>query len=287
MRDIAVPVPGGGINVWHRPGGADSATVVLIHGLTGTSRWWTRVIDNLPEDVCVLAIDVRGRGGSVDSPPPFDLATLAGDIGIALDHFDFDTAIVAGYSMGAWIAALFAEAHPERVERLVLVDGGFPIASDPDADADAIIEAVVGPSLARLDIVFPDRDAFFDYWAVHPALERHWDDAMRAALEFELAETEGGYAVRINPEAVRESARQITVDPSTRAVGERVGVRSHLIVVERGTADQLGGMIPLKTAEEAASSMANLSMQYLPFLNHYTLVLGEGASAVAAAIATV
>lgn len=287
MRDIAVPVPGGSVNVWHRPAGAGVPTAVLIHGLSGTSRWWIRVIDDLPEDLGILAIDVRGRGGSVDAPPPFDLTTMADDIGIALDHFGIDRATVAGYSMGAWIAALFAEAHPERVERLLLVDGGFPIPSDSAADADVIIEAIVGPSLARLDIVFPEREAFFDYWAVHPALERHWEDAMRPALDFELATTDGGYSVRINPEAVRESARQITVDPATKAVGERVAVTTHLIVVERGTADQPGGMIPLQTAELASASMPNLTMQYLPALNHYTLVLGAGAPAVAAAIADV
>jgi pimeloyl-ACP methyl ester carboxylesterase len=287
MRDITVPVPGGEINVWHRPGRDDSAPVVLVHGLSGTSRWWTRVIEHLPEDLGVLAIDVRGRGGSFDAPPPFDLVTMATDIGATLDHLGLDSAIVAGYSMGAWITALFAEANPERVERLLLIDGGFPIPSDTPADADAIIEAVVGPSLARLDIVFPDREAFYDYWAVHPALERHWEDVMRPALDFELAEVDGGLSVRINPEAVRESARQITVDPVTSSVGERVDVKTHLIVVERGTADQPGGMIPLKTAETAVSSMPNLTMQYLPAINHYTLVLGAGAPAVASAIAGV
>lgn len=243
------------------------------------------MIGHLPDDLGVLALDVRGRGASFAAPPPFDLVTVSSDIGATMDFFAIDTAIIAGYSMGAWIAALFAEAHPERVDNLVLIDGGFPIPSETDADADAIIEAVVGPSLARLDIVFPDRQAFYDYWAAHPALERHWEDEMKPALDFELMETDGGLAVRINPEAVRESARQITVDPATRTAGERVGVRTHLLVVERGTADQLGGMIPLATAEEAAAKDPNLTMQYLPAVNHYTLVLGSGAPAVAAAIA--
>lgn len=281
-----MPVPGGEVNVWHRATGTDSPSVVLVHGLSGNSRWWRRVIHHFPDELGVLAIDVRGRGGSYPSPPPFDLMTLSDDIGVILDFFGIDRTIVAGYSMGAWITALFAEAHPERVDRLLLIDGGFPISSSPEADADSIIEAVVGPSLARLEIEFPDRQAFYDYWAAHPALERHWEDEMKAALDFELAATDGGFAVRINPDAVRESARQITVDPTTRAAGERVGVRSHLLVVERGTADQLGGMIPLATAEEAASRLPNLTMQYLPVVNHYTLVLGAGAPAVAAAIAS-
>ena len=166
---------------------------------------------------------------------------------------------------------------------MVLVDGGLPMPAQ-SGDPDEFIEAVVGPSLARLDRAFPSREAFFDYWRAHPALERHWDDAMKAALEFELIEGEDGLVVGINPEAVRASAREITVDPETRGIGGRVTSPAHLIVVERGTADQEGGMIPLRTAEEAVAAMENMTLEYLPGLNHYTLVLGAGATAVASAI---
>lgn len=286
MDDISVAVPGGVINVWHRAAAADSTTAVLVHGLTGSSRWWTRVIEHLPAEIGLVVPDVRGRGASHDSPPPFDLATMADDIVRSLDHLGVDEASVVGYSMGGWIAAVLAQRHVDRVHRALLVDGGFPIPRDPDADADAVIDAVVGPSLARIAVIYPDREAFFDLWKAHPALEHHWDDGMRAALEYELMESDDGYRVRINPDAIRETAREITVDPDTNNAGAGVAVRSHLIVVERGTADQEGGMIPLQTAEEAARQMPNLTMQYLPGVNHYTLLLGAGAPAVASAIST-
>lgn len=286
MDDVTIPVDGGSINVWHQPAEPGSATAALVHGLSGTSRWWTRIIDHLPPGFGIVALDVRGRGGSHDAPPPFDIATAADDIARCLDHFGLDDAVVAGYSMGGWIAAVFATRHPDRVQRILLVDGGFPIPSPPDTDADEIIEAVVGPSLARLEIDFPDREAFFDYWRAHPALTRHWDDGMRTALGYELVERGDRHRVRINPEAVRLNAREITVDPEVNDAGEHVVARAHLIVVERGTADQPGGMIPLRTAERAAASMPNLTMEYLLGVNHYTLILGDGASAVAAAIAT-
>jgi pimeloyl-ACP methyl ester carboxylesterase len=283
MRDVSVPVPGGAVNVWYREPAGAGPHVVLVHGLTGTSRWWAKVIDHLPEHLGLIAFDVRGRGASRTSPPPFDLATTADDIALALDHFAVDRAVVAGYSMGAWIAAIFDERHPNRVDRLVLVDGGLPMPA-PSGDPDEFIEAVVGPSLARLDRVFASDEAFFDYWRAHPALERHWDDSMKAALEFELVEGDNGLVVGINPDAVRASAREITVDPDTNGAGSRVTSPAHLIVVERGTADQEGGMIPLRTAEETVAGMGNMTMQYLPGLNHYTLVLGAGAAAVASAI---
>lgn len=283
MEDVWVNVPDGRINVWYRPAGENKDTAVLIHGLTGNSRWWHRVIELLPDDLGLIALDVRGRGGSVDAPPPYDLGTIADDVARALDHFGIDRAIVAGYSMGAWIAAVFDERHRDRVDRLILVDGGLPLPAHT-TDPDEAIQAVVGPALSRLGSRFNSREDFFDYWRQHPALARHWDDAMRPALDFELVERDGTLEVRVNPDAVRESAREITVDPITNQTGARVGSPTHLIVVGRGTADQAGGMTPLHTAEETVASLDNMTMEYLDDINHYTLVLGEGAPVVAAAI---
>ena len=284
MDDVSIPVDGGSVNVWNRPASEGARTVVLVHGLSGTSRWWTRVIDHLPGDLGIVSLDVRGRGNSHNAPPPFDLVTVADDIARTLDQLRIDQAVVAGYSMGGWVAALFAEGHPERVARALMIDGGFPIPNPPDVEPDDIIQAVVGPSLARLEIDFADEESFFDYWKAHPALANHWDDGMRSALEFELTQADGGHRVRVNPDAIKVNAREITVDPVTRTAGERVTVPAHLIVVERGTADQPGGMIPLRTAETAAKAMPNLTMEYLPGVNHYTVVLGAGAPAVASAI---
>jgi pimeloyl-ACP methyl ester carboxylesterase len=186
--------------------------------------------------------------------------------------------------MGAWIAAIVGERHPRRVERLVLIDGGLPIPYPEGADADSVVEAIVGPALARLAIEFASRDEFFDGWRSHPALAAHWDDAMKRCLDFELVPSDGGYRVRVNPEAVTVGAREITVDPATNAAGARVTVPTHVLVVERGTADQEGGMIPLPTVESVVSTNQWVTMEYLAGLNHYTLVLGEGAPLVAAAI---
>jgi len=284
MQDVPIPVEGGEFNVWHRAAGSGESTIVLVHGLSGTSRWWVRVVDRLPPGPGLIALDLRGRGGSVSAPPPFDLATMADDIALAMSHLGVDRAVVSGYSMGAWIAALVGQRHPERVERLILLDGGLPIPFDPAADPDDVIDAVVGPSLARLDMEFETREAFLDYWRAHPALERHWEDGMIAALDYELGPAGRHFKVSANREAIRVSARQITVDPATNAAAARTGVRTHLIVVERGTADQPGGMIPVAVAEEAAAGNPLLTMEYLPGVNHYTLVLGSGVQAVASAL---
>lgn len=280
-----MPVAGGQIMVWHRPADGDRATAVLIHGLSGNSRWWGSVIDRLPAGMGVIAMDIRGRAGSADAPAPYDLTTIADDIARCLDHFGVERGIIAGYSMGGWVAALFGMNCSDRVERLVLIDGGIPIPRPPDTDPEDLIEAIVGPSLRRLEMEFADEEAYYELWKSHPAFEKHWDEAMRPALGHELVQDGDIFRVRANREAIEVGARELAVGPEANAAAAALAVPAHLIVVERGTMDQPGGMIPLQTAENAAIANPELTMQYLPDLNHYTLVLGAGAGPVASAIA--
>jgi pimeloyl-ACP methyl ester carboxylesterase len=188
--------------------------------------------------------------------------------------------------MGGWIATLFGQRQPERVDRLLLVDGGIPLPVREGVDPDEIINALVGPSLARFEMEFESRQAFIDYWKSHPAFQRHWDDAMEPALSHELVEENGRFRIRANPEAISVGAREITVGVAPNEAAAALAVPSHLIVVERGTTDQRPGMIPLEVAEEATKANPNITMQYLPGVNHYTLVLGNGCGPVASAIAT-
>lgn len=285
MRDVSVLVPEGQINVWHRPAAQGSETAVLIHGLSGNSRWWSAVIEHLPTSMGVIALDVRGRAGSADAPPPYDLTTIAQDITRVLDHLDIPRAVVAGYSMGGWVAALFGVNHPERAQRIILVDGGLPMPLDPEAEPDEVIDAMVGPSLRRLNMDFASEEDFFDHWKDHPAFAANWVDSMRVALGHELRSGGGGFRVRASGPAIEVGAREITVGDEANRAAARLEVPTHVIVVERGTLDQPGGMIPRTVADGLAESKSNVTMEYLHGLNHYTLVLGRGAASVASAIA--
>jgi pimeloyl-ACP methyl ester carboxylesterase len=284
VQDLQIPITGGALNVWYRAPHQGASTALLVHGLTGNSRWWTRVIEYLPHVMGVISMDVRGRGGSLDAPPPFDLRTIANDIKTCLDHLEVDQAVVAGYSMGGWIVSLFGVDHPRRCQRLVLVDGGLTVPSDPSLDADEIIRAVVGPALARLDIDFDSIESYEKYWMDHPALSDYWEPEMGLILTHELGATELGYRSRANADAIAVAGREITVDEEISSAPLALEVPTELIVVERGTLDQPGGMIPLETAQAAAGANPQLKITFVADVNHYTLVLGKGAPVVAAAI---
>jgi 2-hydroxy-6-oxonona-2,4-dienedioate hydrolase len=101
-------------------------TVILLHGLGGDGSNWAATIPALSKSFHVFAPDQIGFGAS-DKP----LANYR--VGMLVDFLDsfckklaITKATVVGNSLGGWTAMAFTLAHPDKVERMVLVDSaGF------------------------------------------------------------------------------------------------------------------------------------------------------------------
>jgi 3-oxoadipate enol-lactonase len=95
--------------------------LVLVQGV-GVGRWgWEPVADRLARRCQVICIDNRGIGASDTPPGHFTTRAMAQDVLAVLDHTGIQRASVLGTSLGGMIAQELALAHPERVDRLVLV----------------------------------------------------------------------------------------------------------------------------------------------------------------------
>jgi 3-oxoadipate enol-lactonase len=109
---------------YHLRGAArgDRARVALIHSL-GLSRYvWEAVAERLSSRAQVLIYDCRGHGASDKPAGPYTLELFASDLAALLDHVGWDSAIVAGCSMGGSVAQQFAASYPSRLQALGLVD---------------------------------------------------------------------------------------------------------------------------------------------------------------------
>jgi 3-oxoadipate enol-lactonase len=95
--------------------------LVLIQGL-GVGRWgWEPVVDRLARRFRVITIDNRGVGASDAPRGSYSTRVMASDVVAVLDDAGVESAGVVGTSLGGMVAQELALAHPERVERLVLV----------------------------------------------------------------------------------------------------------------------------------------------------------------------
>ena len=105
--------------------------LVLAHGFTQTARSWATVeglLDARLPDIEMVPVDLPGHG---DAPPPADA-----DLWASADRLvaEGGTGTYVGYSMGGRVALHAALAHPDAVERLVLIGATAGI-DDPDERA--------------------------------------------------------------------------------------------------------------------------------------------------------
>lgn len=103
------------------------APIVLLHGLGDEADTWQYVLPLLAESHTVIAFDLPGFGRSDKPRRPYSLGFYAQTLGELLKALQIERATLVGHSLGAAIAQRFALAHPEMVERLVLVGGCLPI----------------------------------------------------------------------------------------------------------------------------------------------------------------
>lgn len=125
-------------------GRPDTAPVLLIHGLSGSSiAEWYQVAPLLGEEHRVIMMDHRGHGLSPTAAVRYEIDEVADDIAGALDELGIGRVSVVGYSMGGTIAQALAYRHPNRVDRLVLA-ATFAHTPEPHRTA-----RVIGAVLAR------------------------------------------------------------------------------------------------------------------------------------------
>lgn len=94
--------------------------LLLLHGNGEDGSYFTNQMDAFSFLYTVYAIDTRGHGKSPRGEAPFTLDQFAQDLLDFMDAQHIRKANILGFSDGGNIALIFALAHPERVDRLIL-----------------------------------------------------------------------------------------------------------------------------------------------------------------------
>jgi pimeloyl-ACP methyl ester carboxylesterase len=282
---VDVEVAGGRLATFRLGAEPSAPPVVAIHGITSTSRTWLPIARALDDRASLIALDLRGRGRSSTLPPPFGIDAHVRDVIAVLDHFGLDRAVIAGHSLGAYIAARLATLHPDRVDSLVLVDGGLTIPESTDVDPEEFMEAFLGPTLARLGMTFADLDAYYAWWCAHPAVA-HADITpadLREYAAHDLVGDEPELRSSVNPEVVRDDGVDLFAVTDALALS----VPAVLLCAPRGMVDDPNPMQPLSIVQAwAAQDPQQRRAIEVPDVNHYTIAWGsQGAAMVADEIA--
>lgn len=113
-----------GVRIHYVMGGS-GPPLLLIHGWPQTWYEWRTIMPQLAETHSVVAMDLRGIGGS--SKPPvsagYDARTLATDARGLMQHLGFTRVNVVGHDIGLLVAHAYAITYPKEVEKLVILEG--------------------------------------------------------------------------------------------------------------------------------------------------------------------
>jgi pimeloyl-ACP methyl ester carboxylesterase len=255
-------------------------TIIAVHGITSNSWSWDTVAHHLSGGANLIALDLRGRSRSYQAPGPFGIAQHAEDVSRVIGAVG-GPCLVAGHSMGAYVALMTAEQHPKAVIDVVLVDGGTPLPLPDNADVDEVLDATLGPAIERLRKVWVDRTSYYSMWSAHPAFADGISIDLERNLLADLIEADGGFRTAVNETAVRVDGRDLFVDDDVRSLLNRRTTATRIVRAPNG----LMGTPPPLISEEAVADANKHRWTTVPGTNHYTVLMGPvGAAAVANAL---
>lgn len=95
--------------------------IVIMHGIFGSSDNWLTQARLLSARYHVFSLDLRNHGQSFHTDE-FDYPAMVNDLEEFIDIHNLEDPVIIGHSMGGKVAMNFALAHPEKLQRLIVVD---------------------------------------------------------------------------------------------------------------------------------------------------------------------
>lgn len=284
--DLMVDVPGGRLGV-HRLAAGPGTPVIAVHGITANALSFGAIARELDGVADLLAPDLRGRACSREVGPPFGLEQHASDVWAVADAAGHDRVILLGHSMGGFVAAEAAARHPDRVQRLVLADGGLPIPVPrlvrrlPD---QVLLRVSLGKALARLGKVFDSPESYVTYWQTHRAvgpLLRGDDPAVAGYLRHDLVREGDGWRSSCVREAVSTDGLQVLSAPDVALEVAASGVPVRFLWSPRGMRNERRGLYRPRSLRRFDGP---LTISEVNGSNHYSMLFAPYAGQLAAAL---
>ncbi|WP_349268283.1 hydrolase [Mycolicibacterium parafortuitum] len=113
-----------GDRVAYRDVGHGDETLLLLHGMAGSSDTWRAVMPQLSKRYRVIAPDLLGHGQSAKPRGDYSLGAFAAWLRDLLDELGVTSVTIVGQSLGGGVAMQFVYQHPDYCRRLVLISSG-------------------------------------------------------------------------------------------------------------------------------------------------------------------
>jgi pimeloyl-ACP methyl ester carboxylesterase len=251
---------------WGQPG---DTPIIALHGWLDNAGSFDLLAPRLA-GCHLIALDTPGHGKSSNrsADASYNIWQDLGEIAEVADELQWPRFTLLGHSRGAAIATLFAGTFPERVDRLVLVEGGLPFIADArDAPANLAKAILQGQELrTRSGRVFSDRSQ-----AVAERANGFSKVSLAAAeilAKRSLREVEGGWQWHADQRLKAGSELKFT-EELLRPFVERVAAPVQMFLAE------MSPFGDLSLYQEMLTCFSDLELHRLPGGHHVHLEGGE------------
>ncbi|MGW6131763.1 alpha/beta fold hydrolase [Cellulomonas sp. NPDC055163] len=239
----------------------DALPVVLLHAFPFDARMWDDVAAALPADRPVLALDLPGHGAAAGlTPAEPSLEAVADAVAASLSEVGVERAVVAGLSMGGYVALALLERHPGLVAGLGLLDTRTTADAD-EARANRLRVAAAVEESSAVDEVRPMARAVLG--------------AASLAGRPEVVERVAGWVGEQPPAGVAWSQRAMAARPDRTAT---LAAYTGPVLVLVGDEDTI---TPLADAERTRTAAPLADLVVVPGAGHLSAVEQPGPVAAA------
>jgi pimeloyl-ACP methyl ester carboxylesterase len=258
--------PGAGLGIQLHSWPGPEPPVVAVHGLTANGRCWETIARELAGGRRLVALDLRGRGGSDKPEHGYDLEHHCADLDGVLDDLGQPRAVLMGHSLGAYISLAYAATRPQRVERLILVDGGAVL----NPEQWGKVAQGIGPSLERLAQVYASAEEMLAQVRQAPFLQP-WNQATEDYYRYDCIKVPGGVKSGTSSATVAEERANLNKVDFSRFYPQ---VRCPVLVLRAGQGmlapDQL--VLPDDATARLLRDLPQARLVELDRLNHFSII---------------
>lgn len=124
----------------------DGEPLILLHGLFGSSDNWGAIAKHLSKTHNVISVDLRNHGKSPHHHAQ-SYVDMASDLVELCNELDLHNIHLLGHSLGGKVAMQFATTHPDRLDKLIVVDMAMRSYEDEHTH---LIDAMLAVDLGRM-----------------------------------------------------------------------------------------------------------------------------------------
>ncbi len=211
-------------------GDPNGKPMLALHGWLDNAASFFEIAKHI-KGIKLIALDLIGHGRSEHRPQlmPYHIWDNIADIHAVMNTLELEKVDLVGHSMGASISMLFAATFPEKVDRLMLIDGLGPLAYEVEALPGLLSDAITKRNRMADKMLKP-----YKTWdeAVEARANGRWPVPREAAVELlerGLIRTAKGYVWSNDPKLLMPSLVRFSPE---QIISFLKSVKSEAIVIK-------------------------------------------------------